>query len=372
MSSEARFNSQWGSSLIPRVTFQVGGPEADILLVALIHGSGVKSRNATVLPRPLHLHEYPPMTLYPRVQREPYTLPSLDTILTRRRVTHLVWVLVPPLAPLPRRLARPLRPGLIPRGAPVLFSMLHSKLEGHKQTPTLVFGSVVLGWRAETSLYLDGPCMPMSIPHVMYPQVQSERDTLPSLDTILMRRRVIHLAWVLVAHLWPLPRWFAGPLRPGPMTSGAPVLFSMTHSELRGQKQTPTLSFCSKGLGWTAEKPLYHHGHCIALCVPQTRVSPFAKQDVPPLLPRRHTHSKAGFSPGLDTGGTTAASATEARTSSEARNNDQWGSSLVPHVTFRVGGTTGNIHCVLLLHGSGVESRNTTVSPWPESNCFFQ
>ena len=59
MSSEARFDSQWGSSLIPHVTFQVGGPEADIHLVALIHGSGVKSRNATVLPRPLHLHEHP-------------------------------------------------------------------------------------------------------------------------------------------------------------------------------------------------------------------------------------------------------------------------------------------------------------------------
>ena len=207
---------------------------------------------------------------------------------------------------------------------------------------------------------------------MLYPRVQSEPDPLPSLDTILTMRRVTCLVWVLVPPLAPLPRRLTRPLRPGLIPSGAPVLFSMLHSKLEGHTQTPTLSFSSKGLGWRAEKPLYHHGHCIALCIPQTRVSPFAKQAVPPPLPRRPTHRRAGFSPGLDSGGTTAASATASRTSSEARTNDQWGSSLIPHVTFRVGGTTGNIHFVLLLHGSGVESRNTTVSPWPKSNCFFQ
>ena len=37
-------------------------------------------------------------------------------------------------------------------GAPVSFPMLHSKLEGQKWTPTLLFGSMVLGWRAEIPL----------------------------------------------------------------------------------------------------------------------------------------------------------------------------------------------------------------------------
>ena len=208
---------------------------------------------------------------------------------------------------------------------------------------------------------------------LLYPHVQREPDPLsPSLDTTLTRRRLTHLVWALVPQVAPLPRRLARPLRPGPMTSGAPVSFSMLHSVLWGQKHTSTLSFCSIVLGWRAEMPLYRQRHCIGPCIPQTSVSPLAKQAVPPPLPRHHRHKKAGFSPGLGSGGRTAASATAACTSSEARTKDQWGSSLVPHVTFRVGGHTDNIHFVLLLHGSGVESRNTTGSPWPRSSCFFQ
>ena len=258
-SSEARLDSQWGSSLVLHATFQVGGPEADTHFGFWFRGSGVENINLTIPRWPLYAHEYPPMTLYPRVQSEPDPLPSLDTILKRRRVTYLAWVLVAHLWPLPRWFAGPLRPGPMSSGAPVLFSLLHSELWGQKQTPTLSFCSKGLGWRAEKPLYHHGHSIALCIPKPRYLHLQSKLYPLPYLDAILTGRRVSHLAWILVVQLRPLPRRLPRPLRPGPTTSGAPVSFPMLHSKSEGPQATSTLSCCSMVLGWRAEIPLYRH-----------------------------------------------------------------------------------------------------------------
>lgn len=99
-----------------------------------------------VFPRPGYLH----------LQSKLNPLSYLDAILTGRWVSHLAWILVVKLRPLPRRRARPLRPGPTTSGAPVSIPMLHSESEGPQATSTVSCCSMVLGWRAEIPLYRHG------------------------------------------------------------------------------------------------------------------------------------------------------------------------------------------------------------------------